>query len=60
MQLVLPENKENGTRKTDGTVKTEETEERRRKCEETMMFEDKRDNAFLTYACKIKNISMNS
>ena len=39
---MLPESKENGTRKTDDTVKTEETKERRRKCEETMMFEDKK------------------
>ena len=39
---MLPEDKENGRRKTDDTVKTEETKERRRKCEETMMFEDKK------------------
>ena len=34
MQPVLPESKENGTRKTDDTVKSKETEERRRKHEE--------------------------
>ena len=42
MQSVLPESKENRTRKTDDTVKTKETEERRRNHEETMTFEDKK------------------
>ena len=41
MQSVLPESKENGTRKTDDTVKTDKTKERRTH-EETMIFEDKK------------------
>ena len=45
MQSVLPQ-------KTEDTIKTKETEERRGKCEETMMFENKKDKAL---TCVLQN-----
>ena len=44
--------------KTEDTMTTKETEERRGKCEETMMFEDKRENA-LMYVLQTIKVAIN-
>ena len=44
------------TEKTEDTMKIKETEERRRKHEETMMFEDKKRDKTITYVHQTINI----